>query len=377
MIYPTEYIEIVYRVLLVLFLFSVLVQIVYYTAIYGRILYFRRAPQLKKYPVSVIICARNEADNLRKNLPSVLEQKHEEFEVIVVNDCSNDETDEVLEELTRKYEHLKVTRIVPDVKFTHGKKLAVTLGIKASKYEWLVFTDADCYAETDQWLNRIQEGYTDKSEIVIGYGGYTPKPGFLNKYIRFDTLFIAMQYFGFALARMPYMGVGRNLSYRKSLFFKNKGFASHYGIASGDDDLFVNEAATKENLVVEFHPESHTRSEPKQTWSDWFIQKKRHLSTAGRYKALHVFMLGFEPFSRVLFYITLVALLCFKVYLPFVIGFALLRFAIQLTIVKLIMKRLNEQSLLFWVVVFDLISLFLNFILYLSTRFRSKKSRWK
>jgi poly-beta-1,6-N-acetyl-D-glucosamine synthase len=372
-----DYTQYIIYGLISLFVFALLVQLYFYLGIFLRFITYKRAPQLKKYPISVIICARNEAENLRKNLPSILGQKHENFEVIVVDDCSTDHTGEVLGEYLKKYKKLRTTTITPDRKFTHGKKLAITVGIKAAKNEWLVFTDADCFAGSDQWLNRLQENFTDKTELVLAYGGYTSSKGLLNKYIRYDTIIIAIQYFSYAIAGFPYMGVGRNLAYRKSLFFKNKGFASHYNLLSGDDDLFVNETANKLNTSVEFHHESYTQSEPKHSWKQWSNQKKRHYGTADRYKTLHIFLLGFEHFSRILFYTTFISLLCFQIYLPYILAAGLLRLTVQMIIIKLSMKRLNERKLLVWFVIFDLLSLFINFILYLSTRFRSKKLKWK
>jgi poly-beta-1,6-N-acetyl-D-glucosamine synthase len=372
-----QYVNYIYYPLIGLFVVSVILQLWFYFGIYSRIIFYKRAPQLKKYPISIIICARNEADNLIKNLPSILQQKHEDFEVVVVNDCSTDETEEVLAVLVKKYKNLRTTTITPDKKFSHGKKLALTLGIKAAKNEWLVFTDADCYAESEHWLERIQENYTDKNEIVLGYGGYKEYPGWLNKYIRYDTMMIALQYFGFALSGIPYMGVGRNLSYRKSLFFKNKGFATHYEILSGDDDLFVNETANKNNVAVEFHPESHTRSEPKQKWKQWFEQKKRHFSTAERYKPKHFFLLGIEPFSRFLFYLTGIFLLSLSIFSTYVLILAGFRLLILLILTKLTMERLKEREFWLLIIIFDVISLFINFMIYLSTRLRSKKLRWK
>lgn len=320
---------------------------------------------------------RNEAHNLRNNLQSVLEQQHTDYEVIVVNDCSTDDTDDVLGEYLKKYKHLRVTSISPDKKFSHGKKLAITVGIKAAKNEWLVFTDADCTPVSDQWLNRLQENFTDEKEIVLGYGGYQARKGIVNAYIRYDTLFIAMQYLGLGLAGTPYMGVGRNLAYRKSLFFKNKGFASHYHLLSGDDDLFVNETANKTNTAIEIHPESHTLSIPKQTWGEFFTQKKRHFMTAGRYKASHIFKLGLEPIMRLLFYFTFCYLLGLNVLIIPVLVLAGVRVIIQFIVVKLAMRRLSVRGILLWILLFDLLSLFINFSIYLSSIFRRRKTRWK
>ncbi len=378
LLYPfSHYIDIAIITLLALFAVAFIIQLIYYYGFFIRVSTYKRAPQLKKYPISVIICARNEAENLEANLPAVLEQKHENFEVIVVNDCSTDSTDDVLGELLKKYKHLRTTTITPDKKFTHGKKLAVTVGIKASKHEWLVFTDADCHPVSENWLERLQENFTDRTDIVLGYGGYLTAKGLLNKYIRFDTLFIAVQYFSYAMMGKTYMGVGRNLAYRKSLFFKNKGFASHYGLISGDDDLFINETATDSNTATEFHLESHTRSIPKMTWSAWFTQKKRHFTTSRHYRPIHIFLLGLEPWSRLLFYITFCYLLVLKIFIPYILAAFFVRLISVLLISKMAMKKFNEHKILLWIPVFDLFALFINFNIFILSIFRSKKSRWK
>jgi len=374
---PFNYIEAIKYGLSGLFLLSVLVQLIYYFSFIFRIKRYKRYPKVKKNPISVIVCARNESENLKKHLPSILEQKHQNFEVIVVNDCSTDETEDVLGEFLKKYKNLRTTTISPDRKFTHGKKLAITVGIKAARNEWLAFTDADCKVESDQWLNRLQENFTDNTDIVLGYGGYKSRKGLLNKYIRYDTVLIAVQYISMALAGKPYMGVGRNLAYRKSLFFKNKGFATHYNLISGDDDLFVNETATGINTAIELHPESFTRSEPNTLWKGWVAQKKRHFTTASRYKGKQVFVLGFEPLSRLLFYVTFCYLLILNIFRMEVVIVGAVRFLVLFQLFKTASTRLKEKKLLIWIVIFDLISMFINFNIYLSTVSRSKKSRWK
>ncbi|NJK85682.1 MAG: glycosyltransferase, partial [Bacteroidales bacterium] len=230
-------------------------------------------------------------------------------EVIVVNDCSNDHTDLVLGTLLKKYKNLRTTSIAEDKKFSHGKKLALVVGIKAAKYETLVFTDADCKPLTNQWLSRISAKFTGKVSIVLGYGRYTKSKGLLNAYIRYETVWIALQYFSYALFGIPYMGVGRNLAYKKSFFFAGKGFANHYHLLSGDDDLFVNENATKTNTSIEYSFESHTESKPKFNLADWINQKKRHLTTGRYYKPIHKFLLATEFISRFIYYFTFIWLL--------------------------------------------------------------------
>ena len=279
-------------ILLVLFGLSLLIQLFYYFFLYGRLAYYKSPhSSAHKKPVSIIICAKDEANNLKEHLPSILNQDYPDYEVIVVNDCSEDETGQVLEDLKKKHKHLKISTIKKDKKFGHGKKFALFIGIKAAKNEWLLLTDADCYAETNQWLSTMQKSFKKNASFVLGYGGYIKGKGILNQVIRYDTVFIAMQYFGFALAGIPYMGVGRNLAYRRSLFFENRGFSTHMHLKSGDDDLFINANANKTNTLIEVGKKSHIRSVPKKTFPEWAKQKRRHLTTGAYYKNKHKFLL--------------------------------------------------------------------------------------
>jgi len=288
--------------------------------------------------------------------------------VIVVNDCSEDETDQVLENYQKKHKHLKISTIKMDEKFGHGKKFALFIGIKAAKNEWLLLTDADCFAETNQWLFTMQKSFKKNTSFVLGYGGYEKKKGILNQVIRFDTVFIAMQYFGFALAGIPYMGVGRNLAYRRSLFFESRGFSTHMHLNSGDDDLFINANANNTNTLIEIGKKSHIRSVPKNTFSEWTKQKRRHLTTGAYYRNKHKFLLFIEPFSRIIFYTTLILLLTQWTFPQVVIGAFLFRTTIQLTFFKFAMVRLNEKKILLSSFLFDILAPFYNLVFLLSEK---------
>jgi len=362
---------------IVLFLFF-LIQVLYYLIVFGKVA-FRKSPveQAAPQPVSVIICARNEAENLEAHLPIIMEQEYFDYEVIIVDDCSVDDTEDVLKRFKNIYPHLRSTAIKQDEKFVHGKKLAMTIGIKAAKNEWLLFTDADCMPENRQWISTMQTHFTDNKNIVLGYGGYKSLKGFLNKLIRYDTFFIALQYLGFAMTKMPYMGVGRNLAYRKSLFIKNKGFASHAHLTSGDDDLFINEVAQSATTGVEFSVSAHTRSNPKTTFANWAAQKKRHLTTSKYYKTSHKYMLALEPFSRLVFWGLCIALGIISKYWYAAIGIFFLRIIIQQIIFAKALKRLNEKQILPLSVIFDIILPFINLNLYTINLFTTKKNKWK
>jgi glycosyltransferase involved in cell wall biosynthesis len=356
-----------------------LIQILFWLVIFSRLIFYKPVNSITaKEPVSVIICARNEEENLRKNLPVILEQEYPDFEVVVINDCSADGTEKYLDKLIEDYPFLKSTTIKEDRKFRHGKKLALTIGIKAAKNDLLLLTDADCRPESSHWIDTIQRNFAEGTSIVLGYGGYSEEKGLLNTIIRFETLYIALQYLNYALARLPYMGVGRNLAYRKSLFLSNKGFATHSHILSGDDDLFVNEVANRRNTSIEISKESHTRSEVKKTWKEWYFQKKRHLTTGPGYKFLIKFLLSLEVLSRLLFYAGFVFLLVSEssAYLAITVPF-LVRTCIFLTIFRITGSRLNEKHLLLPSLLLDLLLPLFNIYILFSNFAEARRNRWK
>jgi biofilm PGA synthesis N-glycosyltransferase PgaC len=364
---------------LIIFGFSFLIQIFYY-------LFYYLAPALLRHqdgsfkndPVSVIICARNEEQNLRDFLPAVLKQDYPEYEVIVVNDCSEDDSYNVLGGYLIKYPHLKVSNITRDPKFTHNKKFAQFIGIKAAKNELLLFTDADCKPESDKWLGKMVSHFDDNTDFVLGYGGYLIRKGLLNRYIRYDSMVIAMQYLGMAIRGITYMGVGRNLAYRRSLFFDKKGFSTHSHLASGDDDLFVNSNASENNVAVEFRKESHTRSVPASGIGEFFRQKSRHLTTAKHYKLRDKILLIAEPAARVLFYATFSVLLANLYLWPLLLVVFGIRMITQFTVFTLNKKKLNENGLLPWLQIFDILSPFINAVIYIgSLRQGTGINRWK
>lgn len=329
------------------------------------------------FPISVIICARNEAKNLKKYLPSVLNQNYTNFEVIVVNDCSSDTSDEVLRAFQKEYPQLKVVKIDEHPRYKTAKKFAVTLGIKAAAHEILVFTDADCEPQTNDWLSIIASNYSDPHvEIVLAYSPYLKKSGFLNKLIRYETFQTALNYFSFALNGMPYMGVGRNLSYKKSLFFKGKGFAAHMHIPSGDDDLFVNQNATIQNIGLEMRVESHTWSEPKLTWGTYWKQKLRHLGAGKEYKKQHQFNLSLQMLSAIGFYIFLGVCLTLKVELVPVLAIFFLRLTVQIYVYYKPMIALRTKDLLAWFIIIDPFY-YIYLIAIITIGFFRKKATWK
>ncbi|HSU49054.1 MAG TPA: glycosyltransferase, partial [Segetibacter sp.] len=331
--------------------------------------------QSQQQPVSIIICAKDEANNIVRNLPGVLVQSYPtSHEVILVNDNSTDDTKYLIEEFKRTFKHLMPIELTQEAKMIPGKKFPLSMGIKSAKYETLLLTDADCVPASEHWIQLMQDGYRAETEIVLGYGAYTKYKGILNKIIRFETFHSALQYLSYALAGMPYMGVGRNLSYKKEVFFKNKGFSSINFIPGGDDDLFINKAATKTNTAVVIDPNAHTLSEPKKTWGEWFSQKTRHFSTAKYYQPKHKWMLGLYSATQFLIYPFLIlAIVSFNWWITLII-FAV-RLIVQGFIYSKTMKKLNEEDLFPFFFMFEL-WMCVYYVIFLPALFKKAKKSW-
>ncbi|OFY15756.1 MAG: hypothetical protein A2X02_00200 [Bacteroidetes bacterium GWF2_29_10] len=365
--------------LFICFILITLIQLIYYWFLFSRLAFFNpnKEVSVETPPISVIICAKNEYDNLERNLPFFLEQNYPKYEILVVNDNSDDETTYLLKEFADKYNHFKYVSITGFSNYALGKKFPLAIGIKSAQYDTLLLTDADCIPASNNWISSMQKAYTtSKTEIVLGYGAYKKRPGFLNKLIRYDAFFIGLQYLSFSLAGFPYMGIGRNLSYKKDLFFKNKGFSPHYNVMSGDDDLFINRVAKKENVSIQIEYDSHTYSEPKPSFYSWVLQKRRHFSTSYHYKFFHRVLLGLLGLSSLIFYMLLLILLLINFQTTFLIIIFGAKFISQTVVFYLTMNKLNEKDLFWYFIVFDLFMIFINPVILISGLL-FKKNKWK
>ena len=369
------------QIVLVIFGLMIIIQLVYYLLVYLRVVIrkdiFDNTLNNEFPPVSVIICSRNEEENLRQNLIPVLEQDYPVYEVIVVNNCSEDDTEVILAEFKQKYPHLRSTIIKKDGSFLNHNKFAATVGVKAAQYEWLLFTDADCRPESPQWIKSMSQYFIDNKSIVLGYSGYLPQKGYLNKCIRYDTCFTALQYLGFAMLGKAYMGIGRNLAYRKSLFFEHNGFAAHAHIITGDDALFVNKAANKRNVAVKFNKIAHTRATAKTTLKKWIWQNDRHTTLSKYYKPGQVFLLTLEPFSRLTAWTSFIILMIICPLWQYILLMFLLRMIVFISVIGLALKKFNEPGLLKHSVLFDFFMPFVHFYIFLLNRISSNNSKWK
>lgn len=296
--------------------------------------------------ISVILTAKNEAENLKNNLPHILNQDYPKFQVVVVNNGSTDDTSDVLSKFSQSYKNLYHTYIPEESKVTNGKKLALTLGIKAATYDYLVFTEADTKPLSSSWVYQYAKEFRNGKEVVLGACQLKLKRSFAKKLIQFDNLFFGIEHLSMALANKPYMGIGRNMGYKKELFFENKGFSSILNIEYGEDNLFINKVATKENTAVILSPDSMIVSNVVEQLSIWRTIKSKYLITRKFLKGNKSRWMDIELFSRIGFYLFFLILLGVGIFQTsyLLIGFSLLLFLIRYIIQVII---LNKNSKIF------------------------------
>jgi cellulose synthase/poly-beta-1,6-N-acetylglucosamine synthase-like glycosyltransferase len=384
----------IWRVLIIGLLFfglgglGLLIQLFFYFFGFGRLAWGPNLPRSQRLPpaawppVSVVVAARNELDNLQRLLPLLLAQDYPQFEVVVVNDRSWDETWPYLHALAQAQPRLRAVHVSDKPDDFSGKKYALTLGIKAAQFPVLLFTDADCMPQSGQWIAQMASRMGQGHEIVLGFSPYSPRPGLLNLFIQFETLLTATQYFGLATWGRPYMGVGRNLAYRRELFFRHKGFHRHIKVIGGDDDLFVNQAAHKSNVAICLGAESIVTSLPKTTLSDWFWQKKRHLGAGKFYKWGDKFLLGLFSTSHLLVWLGGLGLIGWAVVMGQwqwgAVGLAglALKWTAQALVLAGCKRKLGDQTPLIWLPLLDFLYAAYYFVVGWAA-IVSKKSKWK
>jgi cellulose synthase/poly-beta-1,6-N-acetylglucosamine synthase-like glycosyltransferase len=363
---------------LVLFFIVIVIQFFYYIYFFCRLANYDSLQVSSENlpPVSVVICAHDEMNGLRKNLPSILEQKYPQYEVIVVNDNSEDDTEMILMQLQSRYPHLVVRDIRTSSKNMRGKKYPLTIGIRAALFGHVLLTDADCAPSSDHWIRDMAGMFQTDTEIVLGYAPYRKHPGFLNKFIRYETFITAMQYFSFSLAHIPYMGVGRNLAYQKKVFFDHNIYPKYPQLLSGDDDLLINAAANKNNTAIQISKSSFMFSEPKETWDEYWHQKRRHISTGRYYKLSHRLLLMLYPVSSLFFYTLLALCLFFSNSWVETLLLFIIKMCVQGIVFRENLKKLGEEDLFFLFPLMD--TLFLLYYLRLfPSLIKTRETSWK
>ncbi len=340
-----------------------LIQLFYYLFFFARLAFHKNklgeATNANPF-FSIIICAKNEETNVRNNLPHWMAQNYVKadgspnYEVVLVDDNSEDGSSYEYAKLTPLYPHLRIIQLKQSAKGIMGKKFPLSMGIKEAKSEYLLLTDADCVPSSDNWLTQMAKHHNGEKQIVLGVAPYNTNEGFLNTRMRYETFMTAMQYLSYALAGLPYMGVGRNLSYKRQLFNDVKGFSSHNMLLSGDDDLFINKVANSKNTAICIEPDAFLYSNAKTTLDDWHIQKRRHLSSSKFYKFKHKFLLGLYAITHLLFWCTVIWCCFYFKSLPFALVAITLRWLVLYIVGGQCAIKLQQGDLTKWLIPMDI-----------------------
>jgi cellulose synthase/poly-beta-1,6-N-acetylglucosamine synthase-like glycosyltransferase len=375
------------EILLVFFLIALGIQLFYILIIFGRLSFLYKKKNQKSDPqnegVTVVVAAHNEKENLKKLIPILCSQDYPDYDILVINDRSWDGTRGLLEEMMSQYPKLRTVTIEYTPNHVTAKKYALTLGIKVAKNDTLLLTDADCVPKSDQWIRLMTHPVRNEGKIfALGFSQYSYAKGLLNRWIQFETLWTGLQYLSFAIWKFPFMGIGRNLCYRRSFFMNKKAFKGLWHITGGDDDLFVNLYAKGENTAVVIDPESITISEPKTNWKSYFIQKKRHFHAGKYYKMGNKQKIGIYAFTHFLFWASAIYLLILLgleenwEHFGIILGIIIVRSILLTSVFRSARKKLEGKTKVYWTGFFDLIYLGYFWILG-ALGYQSKKVKWK
>ncbi len=353
-------------------------QLSYYLAILGKFAFAKaKVTNPKRIPVSVIVCAKNEAEKVKRFVPLIAEQNYPDFEIVLIDDASSDDTLDVLEGFEKQYANVKLVKVANNEAFWGNKKYALTLGIKAATKEYLLFTDADCYPASKDWIAQMSSQFTLNKTIILGYGAYEKiKGSFLNKIIRFDAMLTASQYFSWAKAGRPYDGEARNLAYKREEFFKINGYVDHMNIRSGEDSLFINQAANKKNTTICFTPESFTYSEPRHSFGAWRMQKRRDVFTMGWFRPFDKLHIRFFHCSQFAFLVLAILLFALQFNWMILGPVVAVRYLVTWLVMGYSAAKLNEKDTAWWYPVIEIILIFTQVNVFLTNIF-SKPVHWK
>lgn len=356
---------------------TTLVQIALWLLLFSKVGSYKPDAKNQEFPdrpISIIICAKNEEATIASSINSIIDQSYGDFELLVVDDNSTDDTSTIIKSLSAKYSKIRLLNIKDKPAHLVGKKYPLSKGIANSEHDWILLTDADCQPASNNWITKMTAHLAKGKKIVLGFSPYKTYPGLLNKFIRLESIYTAIQYFAFAIIKKPYMGVGRNLLYHKSLFSSSGGFASHMDIPSGDDDLFIRDAATSENVAICLDPDTFTYSEPEKSLKSLINQRTRHASTSIKYSNFHLISLLLLNGSHFLHYISILFIGLTEVSMLFALVCYLPRLFTLLIVYSPILKKFKAAQLLPWIPLLDLmIVLFYPVIAILLITRKSKK----
>jgi len=358
-----------------IFIISLLVQLIYFWVVFGKLAFYKKKQTLKAQPpVTVVITAHNQYNDLRQNLPYLLEQDYPEFEIMVVNDNSDDGSGELLTDLSRQYSNLSIVELKQSLNWFSGRKFPLSLGIKSARYDLLILTDTICRPVSKRWIKEIVAIHTPETDIALGYSTFDTKSK-INLWFRFSAFYDGLFYLSMALAGKPFKGIGKNLSYTKQLFYNHKGFSSHYKINLGDDEIFINQTANKRNTNIQISQHSKVAVVKSMSFSNWVKSERTRIFIRRFFKTGSRFLISLYHSTAFLFFATFASLLLLKFNWMMVLPLFGLRLISQYIIFGLAAKKLTEKGLLLFSPLLEVFLVFFDFLIWFAMIF-SRKKKW-
>ena len=360
-----------------------LLLLVYYFGLFGPFVFRKEKSRTSNEdlpPISIVITAHNEAHHLVESLPVILTQEYPDYEVVLVNDNSQDEIEQLALELNNRYHHLHYVNMGSSRSTMEGRKFPFAIGIQAASNPTVVFTNSSCIPSSPFWLQHIASKFVRQKEVVLAHTTYQSRGGLLNKWLHYDALVNSVRAFSYTLAKMPVLADSHNLAFKRHLFFDNKEkFFALSRLPFGEDNIFINQVANGKMCDVAVDPEAVIYQTP-ISFSDWLRNKRYELVSQSYYRALHRFVLQCYNWLSFLFYpaaiasIALAALEMNWLALGIGIGVTLLKFGMQFMVFHKGAKKMGEKGAAVSMLFFDLFFLLLQPWIYLASKF--EKSRW-
>lgn len=360
-----------------LFITIISIQLFYYGFLFRKLIHNNNKTSTENIPISVIVWIKNQANTIGNLIPLLTTQEYPDYEIILLNDASTDDTLEVLKTFEKQHHNIKIVDVKNNETFWANKKYSLTLGIKAAQKEYLLFIDGTCYPDSTLWIKQMSNQFTNNKSIVLGYSGYKKIPqSFLNLLIRFENSTNALQYLSWARIGSPYTGTGKNLAYSKELFFNTSGFINHMKSLHGEDELFINQVANRENTTLCMNPDSFTYSEPEKTVTTWLNQCKKSYAVAYDYAPIDKLKLSLFYVSQGLFLLLAIILFIFQFCWIIVLGLLLIRYTCATITWWHTSKKLKQKDTAYWYPVLEIILVFIKLYLFM-TFSKPKSSSWK
>lgn len=245
-------------------------------------------------PVSIVIIADNNAREIERNLDAFLCQDYPAgYEVIVVISKDEDGTKDVLKTF-KGYENLYVTFVPNSSRYMSIRKLAVTLGVKAAKHEWILLTDADCKPNSERWISKMMASRSGVN-MVTGYCNYD---GEATDYQRFDRFYREYTFMREASKGHAYATASQNLLFKKSMFMDNRGFLGNLKYLRGEYAFLVNKYAEYAPVAVcaDIDGGVTEQSPTKKEWRNanmFYAETRHHLAHGFRHRLSFNFDMSF------------------------------------------------------------------------------------